>query len=106
MILTVSPVIHYKLSIKNFQLKELSNNVERILGYSLEELYEPNWWEKHIHPADLEQVLRRNSKILKKKKIQHEYRIQKKNKEHIWVFNQLRVIESDGDEPSYILGIM
>jgi len=42
----------------NITFTFVSKKAERLLGYSLTEWYQPNFWEDHLHPEDKERVVK------------------------------------------------
>jgi len=84
----------------------VSPNITRILGYSVEEILQPNrrWWEAHIHPEDKDKVPLSKSEIRKKGHLTHEYRLQKKNGNYIWIRDEVTVIYNDRGNIVEIVG--
>ena len=64
----------------------ISPNVERIIGYSSDEIYnDPGLWEKMIHREDVDRVMKVFSLMFEKRKeYELEYRVVRKNGEFIW----------------------
>ncbi len=58
-VLTSSPAVLYSLrpTPKGFVANWVSKNLERLLGYSVDEVLPEDWWPSHLHPEDRERAL-------------------------------------------------
>ena len=103
----VIPILVYTLDPKTFALTWVSPNITRILGYSAEEILQPNrrWWEAHIHPEDKDKVPLSKSEIRKKGHLTYKYRLQKKNGNYIWIRDEVTVIYNDQGNIVEIVGV-
>ncbi len=75
-------------------LNFVSNFAEQMYGYSMEEwLKSPNFWDKVIHPDDLETVNREFAEMIRiGRGSMVEFRCVKKNGETVWVQTQVVII--------------
>ena len=104
-IFSLSPAIVYTLNPENFTLEWYSENMTKILGYTKEEIKDgKEWWYKNIFPEDLKKQETKITPIFKDKHIVREYRFYKKNRELIWVRDELVLIEEEKDKPKEIIG--
>ena len=83
----------------------ISPNVERVYGFTPEEIYQSGnqLWFGRIHPDDVERV-KESYKFLfaRGSSFDEEYRIQKKNKQWIWIHDSaFSVYEKDGTQLVY-----
>tara|TARA_B100001059_G_scaffold236665_1_gene288845 strand:- start:42 stop:404 length:363 start_codon:yes stop_codon:yes gene_type:complete len=80
----------------------ISKNVERILGYSVEEALHEGWWFSNIHPSDVQKVVRMSSELEKNRKLIHEYRFRHKDSSYLWIRDELYI--RGGDDAEFIYG--
>jgi PAS domain S-box-containing protein len=100
---TISPAVVYTLAPADFSLIWVSPNVTALTGYTLEEALQSGWWEGHLHPEDRERVLARSA-VVDTWRTVHEYRFQRKDKEFVWIFDELRLLRDDQGQPVEIVG--
>jgi PAS domain S-box-containing protein len=101
-ILSLSPAIIHALNTRGTPTW-VSNNVTSILGYTVEEVMHPHWWQDHIHPQDRKKALAAGVRALQGEALTHEYRFRKKNGEWIWLRHELRPV-SDGEKDIAVIG--
>jgi len=85
----------------------ISPNVEKIYGFSQEEIYEAgeSVWFGRIHPDDAELVRDSFEKMFsKKQKFDFQYRIQKKDGEWIWI-HDTAIMAFEKDDIRYAYGV-
>ncbi len=104
--LTSSPGITYALAVKGAQFvpEWVSGNVERLLGYTVEQVLDPGWWPAHVHPDDLDSALRAVPRLLRGGADVHEYRIRRADGTWIWISDRLRVERDAAGAPLRIVG--
>ncbi len=84
--------------IKVNQIKFLNDYLEKLTGYSLQEVHEdPYWWFKHIYPEDLDYVFENSKKIKEQDILSRSYRIKKKSGEYFWIKDTVRVLKREGN---------
>ncbi|WP_299200812.1 EAL domain-containing protein [uncultured Amphritea sp.] len=84
----------------------MSENVVRILGYSLDTWLTPDFWINHIHPDDREQTLRCSGKeIFNIHNHQLEYRFLTASGATVWIRDMVRVVAENG-KPRWLRGLM
>ncbi|MBC7093945.1 GAF domain-containing protein [Candidatus Bipolaricaulota bacterium] len=103
-LLAVSPTIIYTLNPDGFAATWVSPNVTAVLGYTPEEVLQPNWWADHLHPEDRDQAFANAAHVLTENSVIHEYRFYKKNGELIWVRDELRLLRDEHGNPVEIVG--
>ncbi len=96
-LLAHSPAVIYTLSILDGKVTPtvVSDNVERLLGFTVEEASHYDWWVSHLHPDDRERVLAVAGASSLKNSYSLEYRVRHKDGTYRWVEDNNRVI-SDG----------
>jgi PAS domain S-box-containing protein len=104
--LTASPGITYALAVEGAQFvpEWVSGNVERLLGYTVEQVLDPGWWPAHVHPDDFDTALRAVPRLLSGGADAHEYRIRRADGTWIWISDQLRVERDAAGTPLRIVG--
>jgi PAS domain S-box-containing protein len=95
--LSTSPTVTYSFRIKEgtFAILWVSENIRDILGYSLAEVMEDGWWPRNIHSSDRMKAIGGISKLSAKGSFGQDYRFLKKNREIIWVHDEMRLGQSD-----------
>lgn len=98
--------IVWELDYQTFCFTYVSKQAERLLGYSVEEWYQPDFWEQHIYPKDKEQTVA-NCIACSNKLEPHEleYRFIAKDGRTVWLRDIVTVVASD-NKPSLLRGIM
>ncbi len=105
-LLAASPMVLYNLRFTGNvpQSVWISENVERLFGYTVEEALTPDWWLSHVHPDDRELAVARQSTLLTEDQITHDYRFFHHDGRIIWVFDELRLIRNSDGQPHEIVG--
>ncbi len=105
-LLAASPTILYNLYFvgKNLQPVWVSENIERLLGYTPEEVLAPGWWYSHLHPDDREAASACQAVLLKDGQLTHDYRFFHRSGRIIWILDEVRLIRSTDGRPLEIVG--
>jgi PAS domain S-box-containing protein len=95
--LAASPTVIYSLRIKDgeAQWQWVSENIQELLGYSPREALESGWWLLNVHAADRLHALGGISKITTNGSFGHEYRFRRKDRETVWLRDEMRFVQSD-----------
>ncbi len=104
--LAVSPTITYALKISGISVNPVwvSENVERVLGYSLEEALASNWWTSIMHPEDRSNIKIDDSSFSESDSAAYEYRIFRKDGSIAWIRDEFRRMEPEGKGEKVIVG--
>lgn len=105
-LLAASPTILYNLRFVN-QVPQpiwVSENIERLFGYTPEEALAPDWWRTHLHPDDRKAALARQSVLLVEGQLTHDYRFFHRSGRTIWILDELRLIRGSNGQPVEIVG--
>ena len=97
-LLASSPTIVYSLRVLDGTAHAtwVSENVGRILGYSIAEAMQPGWWIDHLHPQDRDRAISGMGLLMRTGHLSHEYRFRCGDGREIWVRDELRrVSEAD-----------
>ncbi|GKS69919.1 hypothetical protein W03_19230 [Nitrosomonas sp. PY1] len=105
-LLAASPVVLYNLRFMESvpQPVWVSENVERLLGYTTKEALNPDWWPSHLHPDDRELAVARQSTLLTEDQLTHGYRFSHHDGRFIWILDELRLMQNSGDQPREVVG--
>lgn len=105
-LLAASPTILYSLrfSGETSHPNWVSENIERLLGYTQEEVLVADWWRSHIHPDDREAVLARQPVLLSEGQLTHDYRFLHRSGQIVWILDELRLVRGADGEPAEIVG--
>lgn len=105
-LLAASPTILYNLRVvgTTFQLVWVSENIERLLGYTQEEVMAEGWWNLHVHPDDREAALTHQSELLAVGQLTYDYRLLHRNGQSVWIHDELRLVRSINGKPLEVVG--
>ncbi len=90
-------------------IKYVSKNVQDILGYSPEEMMNPDFlYDDLIHPEDLHRIDRESREYLKDHRDTYElfYRIKAKDGKYRWFYDYSKVDRNERGEPDQIRGYL
>ncbi|MGA1843354.1 MAG: PAS domain-containing protein [bacterium] len=107
-ILKSSPaVIYTREAHADFPIRYISENICSQLGYDREEFMAvPDFWESHIHPADLRTAIEMLGACLKKGQHAVKYRFLHKNLTYRWICDEMIVMKDEQGNPVEIIGSM
>jgi len=99
-----SPAVIYTLNIDGQKITPgvVSDNMERLLGYTLEETGSYEWWASNLHPEDKDRVLATLAQGLTQGGYLMEYRIRHKDGTYRWVEDNNRVISDAAPQKSAV----
>jgi two-component system, cell cycle sensor histidine kinase and response regulator CckA len=101
-----SPAVIFTLWVEGetIGLAWISENVQRLMGYSLEEALEPGWWVDGLHPDERERVLSQLPGLLVSGRLLEEYRFRHRDGTYLWFRDEKRVLRDDTGNPVEIVG--
>jgi len=107
-ILTASSTVLHQIQLLGLECKTswVSNNIERLLGYSAEQALELNWWESGVHPEDKTQAGNAIEQTLLHGHYRHEYRFYDATGKIRFIRDDLRLLEQTADGCTQIIGAM
>jgi len=96
----VSPTVTYALKIVegSIQPQWVSENIERLLGFSTEEAMNPDWWSRNLHPEDRTRIITARSRVPGAATTKNEYRFLRKDGSMVWIRDELRLADASEDE--------
>ncbi len=82
-----SPTITFSVRFDNGQdqWQWISENVEALLGYTINEVMKPGWWFNNLHPDDRTRILGSFSQFAQSNELSLEYRFFRKNRIFLWL---------------------
>ncbi len=90
----------------SFAFRYVGPQAEDLLGYPLEQWYQPGFWEAHLHPDDRDEAIRFCIEAcLQGKDHTFEYRMVGADGRVVWVLDVVRVIRVEG-EPTVVRGFL
>jgi PAS domain S-box-containing protein len=102
-----SPAVLYTLKIEgqNPLPVVVSDNVRRLLGFTVAESASYEWWFEHLHPDDRDRVLAVIAESMKGEGYSIEYRVRHKNGTYRWVEDNNRVVRDPAGQPAQSVGV-
>jgi PAS domain S-box-containing protein len=106
-LLAHSPVVIYTLRIIGQTITPVivSDNIERLLGYTVQESRNYEWWVNSLHPEDRERVLAIAVQNSLRKSYTIEYRLRHKDGTYRWVQDDNRT-GLDGSKQQTAVGVL
>jgi PAS domain S-box-containing protein len=101
---TVSPAVIYALRADSLEPTWVSPNVIDLLGYTVAEVLEPDWWVEHLHAGDRQRALVDMETLAAAGRVSHEYRFHRKDGSLLWVLDDLRLVRDESGQPTEIIG--
>jgi len=101
-----SPAVLYSLrpSDGRYVGRWVSPNVERLVGYTPEEILRPDWWPTHLHEDDRERVLSELGSLATHGQLSHEYRFRTRSGDYRWLRAEMRLLRDAEGNPVEAIG--
>ncbi|MFA5801823.1 MAG: PAS domain S-box protein [Thermoleophilia bacterium] len=101
------PIVFYTSRAEDdFGVTYVSSNVEMVTGHKPADLVsDPSFWIDHIHPEDAPRVFEELPKVFQKGYHEYEYRWRSADGSYKWFLDILRLVQPDGAEVGYIVGM-
>ena len=105
-LLAASPTLTYRLRLEGGQRVPVwvSENIERMLGYRVEEVLPVEWWWTHLCADDRERVSATQQQLETSGSLDVTYRFRHKNGHLLWIRDQQRLLRDAQGRPSEIVG--
>lgn len=72
----------------------VSDNITRILGYPVADVFEPNWWDTCLHPDDRLRVIESARDIFSAGGGDQYYRVKHANGSYLYIHDELRAVDN------------
>ncbi|MER2515502.1 MAG: EAL domain-containing protein [Candidatus Accumulibacter phosphatis] len=105
-LLAASPTILYALRVDGEELSPtwVSDNINRVMGYTPADCLAPDWWLAHLHADDRARVLEAQTDLLRRGSLTHEYRFHDAKGAVRWLRDDLRVIKDSRGKAIEVMG--
>jgi PAS domain S-box-containing protein len=102
-----SPVVTYTLRIEEGKVIPLlvSENIERLLGFTVNEALSYDWWPQGLHPQDRERAATRLAGDGMGHSTAIEYRLRHKNGTYLWIEDSFRIVPGETGHGQEIVGV-
>ncbi|MEI6044611.1 MAG: PAS domain S-box protein, partial [Chloroflexota bacterium] len=106
LLLAATPALLFGMEAEGgFPINYMSENCQLVVGYEAQEfLKNPKYWEEHIHPDDTAKICDQMSELFEKNYLCHEYRFLHQDGTYRWLYNTLRLAQSENGNPRRIFG--
>ncbi|MDZ4289487.1 MAG: PAS domain S-box protein [Prosthecobacter sp.] len=103
-----SPAVLYTLKIQGDEVFPvfISDNVERLLGFTPEESTSYQWWLDNLHPEDRDHAVATLGAALEHDCYSMEYRLRHRDGSFRWVEDHSRVLRTAGGQPHEMIGVL
>ncbi|HMW22136.1 MAG TPA: EAL domain-containing protein [Burkholderiaceae bacterium] len=105
-LLSASPTILYSLRFEQGQpvTEWVSENIERLLGFTPEQASQPGWWVERVHPDDRQSAIAGMAPLLEQGHLTHEYRAIDRHGRTLWIRDELRLSRDAAGQPVEAVG--
>jgi PAS domain S-box-containing protein len=105
-VLALSPSVVYSLRLvaDGFEIASVTDNVERILGYTRDEVVQPGWWQAQVHPEDRAAAALSLDRLLVDGHLVYAYRFRHRGRSWRWIRDELRLVRDAEGRPVEVVG--
>jgi PAS domain S-box-containing protein len=91
-----SPAMFYTVQVNGpkVRISWISNNIERLLGYTTAQAMGNRWWRQHLHPDDAELATANISRLHLTKAVHHQFRFAHADGTYRWFDNEVHLLDS------------
>ena len=105
-LLEATRIVQWEADASTRDFTYVGSQAERLLGYGLDNWYEPSFWKSHLHLDDRERVLRLGEMALTVRDVYDlEYRLVAATGQSVWVHDVVAV-ERVADRPAVLRGFL
>jgi hypothetical protein len=99
-VVSSSPAVLYSLKVDGGVLVPawVSENIERLIGYTPVEVSGPEWWAERVHPEDRQSVIAQVAPLLSAGHVTREYRFRHKDGGFRWIRDEQILARDTGQE--------
>lgn len=105
-VLRASPAVLYRLSEHDGQMMPdwISPNIQRLFGYSPDQVLKPAWWRSHLHPDDAQRAIARMENLPREGSTIHEYRFLDAQGDTRYILDEMHVTPASDGQPRTVFG--
>ena len=104
-LLATSPTVIYSdRTLPGYPTTYISESVRDLLGYGPEVVCQPGWFERNIHPDDMDRMARSLEEVLSGDETDHVYRLRHADGSYRWVRDVTRLVRDADGCPTEIVG--
>jgi len=106
-VVSSSPAVLFTLAVDGENTRPLwmSDNIQEMMGYTVEESNHPDWWLTNIHPDDRERVMAAlPQELFPNGRTANEYRFRHRDGDYRWIRSELRLLRDAAGRPYEIVG--
>jgi PAS domain S-box-containing protein len=102
--LSTSLTVTYSLRVKDGKapMQWVSENIRNLLGFTPAEALEADWWLRNVHASDRMRAVGGISKIVQGGSFAHEYRFRRKDREIVWLRDEMRFVQAERGEAEIV----
>ncbi len=106
-LLAHSPAVIYRLKVEGQNVLPLmaSENITKMLGFTVAETMIDGWWQEHVHPDDAAAAMAGTAGSLEHGTSRAEFRIRHKDGSYRWVEDNQRLIRDVSGKPMELVGV-
>lgn len=104
-LLDASPAVTYALRLEPDPVARwVSANIERVMGYAVEDALAPGWWAARVHPDDVPRMDPELADLLRAGEIAREYRFRAADGSWRWIRDSQRLVRDAAGRPAEVVG--
>src|SRR5919199_613811 len=105
-LLAASPAVLYALEVTRKAVTPIwvSDNIARVMGYSVDEAVTSAWWPTHLHPDDRASAYTTHAALLARGEAASEYRFRHLDGTYRWIRDELRLTQAARGESVEAVG--
>jgi PAS domain S-box-containing protein len=106
-LLEYSPAVLYALKLEGEKIVPymVSENMTRLLGFTVAESLSHEWWLGQLHPDDRERAVASIAETITNDTSRTEYRLRHKDGSYRWVDDNRRLVRNSANAPAELVGI-
>ena len=105
-VVSASVAVIYATRVLNntFQPTWISDNIERVTGYTVQEAITPGWWFENVHPGDQARAAEELAGTLARGVFTCEYRFRFRDGSYRWLRDEARLVVDQDGKPLELIG--
>ncbi len=105
-LLAASPTLTYRLRLDGERPEPvwISENMQRMLGYTVAEAMHPAWWREHLHADERERLAQSWHVLEERGETDYTYRFHHKDGHVVWIRERQRLLRDERGQPGEVVG--